>query len=126
MVHLNYLGVVIGSKNGGRPTGEGKQEVYSDGEISRPDARHLSGDFHQVGFLLCGVAGGANDDGLAVRDRLIEQSWSCPVRAEVDDNVGCGQVGRDVVARVERGADGETEFAGGPGDGLAHATFGTI
>jgi hypothetical protein len=48
------------------------------------------------------------------------------VRAEVDDNVSCGQVGRDVVTRVERGADGKTEFAGGPGDGFAHATFGTI
>jgi hypothetical protein len=79
-----------------------------------------------VGFLIRGVAGGANDDGLAVSEGLIEQSRSCPVRAEVDDNVSCGQVGRDVVTRVERGADGKTEFAGGPGDGFAHATFGTI
>jgi hypothetical protein len=48
------------------------------------------------------------------------------MRTEVDDNVGCRQVVRDVVARVERGSDGKTEFAGGPGDGFAHTTFCTV
>jgi len=125
VVHLHDLGVVVVAQHGGGAAGEREEEVHADGVVARPDAADLSGLGEEVFFLLGGVAGGADDEGLAVLRAEADDLGGGGVEAEVDDDVGRGDAGGEIVALVEGGDDGGAGFLGGGEVGLAHAALGS-
>ena len=125
-MHLNDLGVVVCAKHRGGMPGEGEEQVHPDREIAGPDAGHLGREAEQALFLVSGMAGGANDDGLAVQRGQFQQPAGGLMVAEIDNHIAASNPGRRIVARVEGGGDDRIHAGGETGDGLAHAAFGTV
>ena len=77
MVHFDDLSVVVRAEHIGGAAGEGEEQIYPDGKISGPHARHVGSECQQLFFLLGRVAGGAEDDGLVIGDGELEHGAGC-------------------------------------------------
>ena len=64
VVHLDDLGVVVGSQDRGSAPGKGEEQIDPDGEITRPHARNTGGDRQQPLALGGFMSGGADHDRL--------------------------------------------------------------
>jgi hypothetical protein len=71
------------------------------------------------------VAGGPDDEGLAVTGGQGGDAGGRGVEGEVDYDVDLGDQGRGIVALVDAD-DGDARRGSGGGDGLAHPALGAV